>query len=275
MKKNIFKSILASLVFLLVISSVVSSQSQVEPWDSEVVYLKGDRVTWNTNLWEAKWWTKGDEPGTQGEWGVWKKISQEISLNVHRADWVAKVDSVSGFGNVELTVSGQVVGTDVVTIETYGDGIIGEVALTVDAAGKFNETVSIQFTHAPTTAPFIASTVIRAKMGDAVVSQVLESSELRYPVAGNALLSIGINGGMYGSWSYPITDVRIDGIVYSLPCTVSLPKGQHQLEAIVKWWVHWSWSDIMTIQIYPPVDPPNPRWINLQENTQIYIIMGK
>lgn len=43
-------------------------------WDPDTVYIKGDRVYWSGHNWEAKWWTKGEEPGTTGEWGVWKDL---------------------------------------------------------------------------------------------------------------------------------------------------------------------------------------------------------
>jgi len=47
----------------------------VEPtnlWDKEKVYNSGDVVTHNGKEWTAQWWTKGEEPGTTGEWGVWR-----------------------------------------------------------------------------------------------------------------------------------------------------------------------------------------------------------
>ncbi|MEZ8099407.1 lytic polysaccharide monooxygenase [Vibrio bivalvicida] len=47
----------------------------VEPtnlWDQEKVYNSGDVVTHDGKEWTAQWWTKGEEPGTTGEWGVWR-----------------------------------------------------------------------------------------------------------------------------------------------------------------------------------------------------------
>ncbi|NAX21437.1 glycosyl hydrolase family 18 protein [Vibrio sp. V39_P1S14PM300] len=43
-------------------------------WETAGVYNGGDQVTWAAKVWEAKWWTTGEEPGTTGEWGVWKEI---------------------------------------------------------------------------------------------------------------------------------------------------------------------------------------------------------
>jgi len=44
----------------------------VNLWDQNAVYNEGDVVTHNGKEWTAQWWTTGDEPGTTGEWGVWR-----------------------------------------------------------------------------------------------------------------------------------------------------------------------------------------------------------
>jgi predicted carbohydrate-binding protein with CBM5 and CBM33 domain len=44
------------------------------PWDASAIYLSGDQVSHNSAKWQAKWWTRGEEPGTTGEWGVWLRI---------------------------------------------------------------------------------------------------------------------------------------------------------------------------------------------------------
>lgn len=36
---------------------------RMDEWNKTDVYWGGDRVTYNGNVYEAKWWTKGDEPG--------------------------------------------------------------------------------------------------------------------------------------------------------------------------------------------------------------------
>ncbi len=41
-------------------------------WDKTTVYLGGETVSHGGKSWLAGWWTQGDEPGTTGEWGVWK-----------------------------------------------------------------------------------------------------------------------------------------------------------------------------------------------------------
>lgn len=43
-------------------------------WDASTIYTGGDLVSQAGKVWEAKWWTKGDEPSTSGKWGVWKDV---------------------------------------------------------------------------------------------------------------------------------------------------------------------------------------------------------
>jgi len=43
-------------------------------WDAGSVYTGGDQVTQGGKVWEAKWWTTGEDPTTTGPWGVWKEI---------------------------------------------------------------------------------------------------------------------------------------------------------------------------------------------------------
>ncbi|WP_348946375.1 carbohydrate-binding protein [Chitinibacter sp. FCG-7] len=43
-------------------------------WASSATYTTGNQVSYNGRTYEAKWWTKGDTPGTTGEWGVWKDL---------------------------------------------------------------------------------------------------------------------------------------------------------------------------------------------------------
>ncbi|PKF60198.1 hypothetical protein CW745_16125 [Psychromonas sp. psych-6C06] len=43
-------------------------------WSASQVYNKGDTVIVNGITYIAGWWTKGEEPGTTGQWGVWKAV---------------------------------------------------------------------------------------------------------------------------------------------------------------------------------------------------------
>ena len=42
-------------------------------WTSGAVYNQGDSAEHDGELWTAQWWTQGEEPGTTGEWGVWRR----------------------------------------------------------------------------------------------------------------------------------------------------------------------------------------------------------
>ncbi|MBO0460290.1 chitinase [Enterococcus sp. DIV1298c] len=45
----------------------------IAAWDAKKVYVLGDVVTHNGNTYRAKWWTQGNEPGTE-QWGPWELI---------------------------------------------------------------------------------------------------------------------------------------------------------------------------------------------------------
>ncbi|WP_135661511.1 PKD domain-containing protein [Halorhabdus rudnickae] len=47
--------------------------SGVEEWSSSATYTGGDQAVYDGSLWEAKWWTQGDEPGAS-EWGPWEEV---------------------------------------------------------------------------------------------------------------------------------------------------------------------------------------------------------
>ncbi|XZG71025.1 glycosyl hydrolase family 18 protein [Chitinibacteraceae bacterium HSL-7] len=53
--------------------------SQYPAWDSGAVYNGGQRVTYQGSVYEAKWWTQGDNPAQSGDWGVWKLVSSAPS----------------------------------------------------------------------------------------------------------------------------------------------------------------------------------------------------
>ncbi|WP_295891963.1 glycosyl hydrolase family 18 protein [uncultured Vibrio sp.] len=43
-------------------------------WESGSVYTGGQQVSWAGKVYEAKWWTTGEDPTSTGEWGVWKEV---------------------------------------------------------------------------------------------------------------------------------------------------------------------------------------------------------
>ncbi len=47
-------------------------------WSPDKVYVKGDQVTLNGALYEAKWWNQNQQPGV-GLWGPWQKLGKTIT----------------------------------------------------------------------------------------------------------------------------------------------------------------------------------------------------
>ncbi|VUD58640.1 Chitodextrinase [Thalassocella blandensis] len=46
-----------------------------EPWDANQVYLSGDKVIYNLKVYEARFWTRGDNPeSTHPSWGQWQLL---------------------------------------------------------------------------------------------------------------------------------------------------------------------------------------------------------
>uniref|UniRef100_UPI00048C4400 carbohydrate-binding protein n=1 Tax=Psychromonas hadalis TaxID=211669 RepID=UPI00048C4400 len=59
-------------------SVVTPPPSTGDAWATGSTYNTGDEVTHNGATYVAGWWTKGQEPGTTGEWGVWKLTSGTV-----------------------------------------------------------------------------------------------------------------------------------------------------------------------------------------------------
>lgn len=51
-----------------------AEQGEPQEWDKNLVYTASDRVLYDGKIFEAKWWTKGDNPSLSGEWDVWKEV---------------------------------------------------------------------------------------------------------------------------------------------------------------------------------------------------------
>ncbi|MEU5825340.1 chitinase C-terminal domain-containing protein [Streptomyces sp. NPDC047803] len=43
-------------------------------WSASAEYGAGATVSQDGHQWKAKWWTKGEKPGSTGEWGVWQDL---------------------------------------------------------------------------------------------------------------------------------------------------------------------------------------------------------
>ena len=60
-------------------------------WASDATYVKGDLVTHEGRLWQAGWWTRGDQPGAVAD-GAW----QEIAADADGALWTSTRVFVAG-----------------------------------------------------------------------------------------------------------------------------------------------------------------------------------
>ncbi|MBZ6495064.1 PKD domain-containing protein [Natrinema longum] len=54
-------------------ATTVSATESPPQWDPDTVYTDGDRVVYDGTVWEAQWWTRGNEPGSR-EWGPWDRV---------------------------------------------------------------------------------------------------------------------------------------------------------------------------------------------------------
>ncbi|MBD8497029.1 glycoside hydrolase family 19 protein [Paenibacillus arenosi] len=45
------------------------------PWSATQAYTAGSRVSYNGQVFEAKWWTQGETPNASNQWGAWKVVS--------------------------------------------------------------------------------------------------------------------------------------------------------------------------------------------------------
>jgi len=59
---------------LTVVSPVPPPPCAAAAWDSTRVCTGGDTVSWTGHNWQAKWWTQGEQPGVDGEWGSWRGL---------------------------------------------------------------------------------------------------------------------------------------------------------------------------------------------------------
>ncbi|MFI9615476.1 chitinase C-terminal domain-containing protein [Streptomyces sp. NPDC052023] len=51
-----------------------TGQCTAPAWNAMTEYGGGSTVAHRGHSWKAKWWTRGEEPGTTGEWGVWQDL---------------------------------------------------------------------------------------------------------------------------------------------------------------------------------------------------------
>lgn len=52
------------------------TSDKIEGWNKTAIYIKGDRVSYGGQIFEANWWTTNEVPNTKEEWGVWKLVEE-------------------------------------------------------------------------------------------------------------------------------------------------------------------------------------------------------
>ncbi len=70
------KGISIVTAFLLVLLPLLPGSGKaaaIEEWNKDSVYVAGNRISQNGIIYEAAWWTQGEDPSKQtDEWGVWR-----------------------------------------------------------------------------------------------------------------------------------------------------------------------------------------------------------
>jgi hypothetical protein len=105
----------------------------------------------------------------------------KISLEFISTDWYTTT-SQNGeltFGNVMLRLRGKT-NADVVTVKTFGDGLISEHQLTLDANKNFEQVIMIAFTHQADNKIRYFSTTIKAIIDADTLEKTLNSGPLQY-----------------------------------------------------------------------------------------------
>lgn len=86
------------------------TDNTIEAWSNTKTYVAGDKVVYNGNIFEAKWWTLGDVPGT-AEWGPWKLIEasgKELVSAVVNANY-NDANSIIDKGSVAVSLNDETI----------------------------------------------------------------------------------------------------------------------------------------------------------------------
>jgi len=103
----------------------VGSSASVSTWDPSEVYWGGDEVCHNGKAWRAKWWTRGEEPGTTGQWGVWEELGSCDGNSAPTVTLTKPRDGDILESGATLTISADASDADgtVVQVEFFADGV--------------------------------------------------------------------------------------------------------------------------------------------------------
>lgn len=95
--------------------------SDITEWNENTIYVGGNRVSYNGNIYQAKWWTVGDNPETCGQWGVWSLV-ESVAVETTQAPETTTQESVTEKA-IEIPVDSYTSKTDTIVIYERNDGI--------------------------------------------------------------------------------------------------------------------------------------------------------
>jgi len=105
-----------------------------------------------------------------------KTSDNDLNLTLTTTRWYLESDN-NGFGFIMLYISGNTSG-ERVTVLTAGDGLLNELELTLDEKKRFQETVTIAFSHEGYTPPVQAETRVRAYGEEDYIEIQLDSGDI-------------------------------------------------------------------------------------------------
>jgi chitodextrinase len=68
---GIVVALLVAPGFLVTSGAPLDASTCTAPaWSATAIYTVGNQVLYSGNLYQAKWWTQGDNPSLSGQWDV-------------------------------------------------------------------------------------------------------------------------------------------------------------------------------------------------------------
>lgn len=165
-------------------------------WNAQKVYVQDDTVSYEGKLWRAGWWTQGTEPGTTGEWGVWRVKGDSNCNGGTIPPAVGSSDfSVGAMPSSYTIVNGQVsIGIGLTT----GNPV--QITATLEQSGRSYGTASLLVNGSSTLA--LQGSGVAAGSYEVVVNGLVDGHApvvQRFPVT----LAAGNQGGGGNPGSYP------------------------------------------------------------------------
>ncbi|MHC1748472.1 MAG: glycosyl hydrolase family 18 protein [Cellulosilyticaceae bacterium] len=122
-------TVLANTTGNEVATEIILNTAAIQPWDASKIYNKGDRVTYNGQTFEAKWWIQGEKPDASNEWGPWGLIEGPVeppketviapshfnAVAQNENSIIISWEAIDGISEYELMLDGQMIRTTAIT----------------------------------------------------------------------------------------------------------------------------------------------------------------